>query len=62
MTCPSVLVLELLQNGITALGCQFIGKAINPLNSSSKCNITILKLDHNPIGSEGMEYLAEGLR
>ena len=22
----------------------------------------MLKLDHNPIGSEGMEYLAEGLR
>ena len=60
--CPSVIVLELLQNNITALGCQFIGKTINPQNLESKCNLTVLKLDHNPIGSEGMAYLAEGLR
>ena len=60
--CPSVITLELLQNNITALGCQFIGKTINPHNPDSKCNLTILKLDHNPIGSEGMGYLAEGLR
>lgn len=57
-----MIVLELLQNNITALGCQFIGKIINPMNTESKCNLTILKLDHNPIGSEGMGYLAEGLR
>lgn len=31
--CPSVIVLELLQNNITALGCQFIGKTINPMNT-----------------------------
>ena len=62
MTCPSVIVLELFQNGITALGCQFIGKMITPgLIPDNKCNLVYLKLDHNPIGSEGMKYLAEGL-
>lgn len=55
-------MLELLQNNITALGCQFIGKTINPKNLESKCNLVVLKLDHNPFGSEGMAYLAEGLR
>ena len=35
---------------------------VNPSNTQSKCNLTILKLNHNPIGSEGMKYLAEGLR
>lgn len=60
--CPTTVVLELLQNNITALGCQFIGRLVNPHNLESKCQLQILKLDHNPIGSEGMMYLSEGLR
>ena len=63
MICPSVIVLELFQNNITALGCQFIGKMITPgAIPDNKCNLIYLKLDHNPIGSEGMKYLGEGLR
>jgi len=29
---------------------------------NNNCNLTILKLDHNPIGSEGFKFLSQGLR
>lgn len=50
--------MELLDNKITSLGCEFIGKLLHPKVNSS---ITILKLDHNDIGSAGVRHLAEGL-
>ena len=53
-----VTVLELLDNKITALGCEFIGKLIHPRSLS---NIQILKLDHNEIGGKGVTALGEGL-
>lgn len=54
----SVIALEILDNKITPLGCEFISRAIHPKANTS---ITILKLDHNPIGSEGLRRLSEGL-
>lgn len=50
--------LDLLENGITSLGCQFLGKAVaNPFSC-----IKHLKLDNNLIGNEGLEEISKGLR
>lgn len=54
----TVQMLELLENKITDLGCDFISRILVP---SSPSAITILKLDHNDIGSAGMIHLAKGL-
>jgi Leucine Rich repeat len=35
-----------------------IGQA---LHSKNELNLLVLKLDHNPIGSEGLKHLAEGI-
>lgn len=51
-------MLELLENKITPLGCDFISRILVPESPSA---ITVLKLDHNDIGSEGMKKLAQGL-
>jgi Ran GTPase-activating protein (RanGAP) involved in mRNA processing and transport len=51
-------VLELLDNKITSLGCEFIGQAIHPRANTS---LQILKLDHNDFGSQGLKHLADGL-
>jgi Ran GTPase-activating protein (RanGAP) involved in mRNA processing and transport len=53
-----VTILELLDNKITALGCEFISKSLHP---SSKPTIAILKLDHNNFGAQGVKNLSEGL-
>jgi Ran GTPase-activating protein (RanGAP) involved in mRNA processing and transport len=58
LTNSSVEMLELLENKITPLGCDFISRILHPQSPSS---ITILKLDHNNIGSEGMNFLSKGL-
>ena len=50
--------LELLDNRITPLGCEFIGRILHPKMGSP---IHTLKLDHNDIGSAGVAALAEGL-
>jgi len=55
---PNLQVLELLDNDITRLGCEFLSKVLTP---SAKLNIVMLKLDHNSFGSAGMTHLAEGL-
>jgi Ran GTPase-activating protein (RanGAP) involved in mRNA processing and transport len=54
----SVIALEILDNKVTALGCEFISRIIHPKANTS---ITILKLDHNPIGSDGVRRLSEGM-
>jgi Ran GTPase-activating protein (RanGAP) involved in mRNA processing and transport len=54
----SVFKLDLLDNKISALGCEFISKAIHPKANTS---LEILKLDHNDFGSKGMIALADGL-
>ena len=51
-------VLELLDNKITYLGCEFVSRIVHPKAGSS---IQILKLDHNDFGSAGAKALAEGL-
>jgi hypothetical protein len=50
--------LELLDNKITPLGCEFISKVIHP---KANTNLSVLKLDHNDIGSVGLAKLAEGM-
>lgn len=50
--------LELLDNNITPLGCEFLSKALHPCQQPQ---IQILKLDHNQFGSDGVIALSEGL-
>ena len=54
----SVLFLELLDNRITPLGCEFISRALHPKMNPT---IEILKLDHNEFGYQGVINLAHGL-
>lgn len=54
----SVEYLDLMDNGITALGCEFLGKTLR----SERNNVRKLKLDNNEIGDEGLGRLAVGLR
>lgn len=54
----SVEVLEVMDNGITSLGCEFLGRV---LKKEAESPITTLKLDHNPIHAAGVAMLAEGL-
>lgn len=58
MTNSTVQMLELLENKITPLGWDFIGRILVPQSPSA---ITVLKLDHNDIGSEGVANLTKGL-
>ena len=58
--CLTVLCLELLDNKITYLGCEFLGKTLKPGPSCPP--IVNLKLDHNHFGSRGVDCLAEGLK
>lgn len=51
-------VLELLDNKITPLGCEFISQTVHPRANTS---LLVLKLDHNEFGSAGMKKLADGL-
>ena len=53
-----VTVLELLDCLITPLGCEFLNRAFN-MHTGGK--LQMIKLDHNPIGSEGMNILSESL-
>ena len=57
--CVTVLVLELLDNKITHLGCEFLGKTLTP---GPKCPpVMYLKLDHNQFGSKGVNALLTGI-
>lgn len=51
-------MLELLDNKITPLGCEFISQTVHPRANTS---LLVLKLDHNDFGSAGMRRLADGL-
>lgn len=53
-----VLFLELLDNRITALGCEFIARALHPKMNPT---IQVLKLDHNQFGSQGVINLSQSL-
>ena len=52
------LFLELLDNKITSLGCEFIARALHPRVNPT---IQILKLDHNEFGAAGVNQLSEAL-
>jgi hypothetical protein len=53
-----VVTLELLDNKITPLGCEFIQRALHPkLNPT----LLVLKLDHNEFGSDGVIELSKSL-
>ena len=58
LQAKGVTVLELLDNKMTALGCEFLGKLMHPRSNS---NVQVLKLDHNDIGGPGVMALAEGV-
>lgn len=50
--------LDLMENKITALGCEFLSKSLmNPVNKIIK-----LKLDNNMIGDKGLAALVNGLK
>lgn len=54
----NVAFLELLDNNVTPLGCEFLSKTLHP---KSQPMIQILKLDHNAFGAAGVIALSEGL-
>jgi Ran GTPase-activating protein (RanGAP) involved in mRNA processing and transport len=54
----TVKALELMENKINALGCEFIGNMVHPKTLTT---LQILKLDHNEIGADGLKLLAEGM-
>lgn len=54
----TVFKVDLLDNKISPLGCEFISSMLHP---KAQTNIEILKLDHNEFGSKGMIALSEGL-
>ena len=56
--CPTVAMLELLDNQISPLGCEHLGKILHP---SAKVQLIQVKLDHNRFGSAGLKFLADGL-
>jgi hypothetical protein len=47
-----------MDNKITALGCEFLGRTLGKSNS----NIKKFRIDNNPIGNEGLANLTIGLR
>lgn len=53
-----VVLLELLDDKITPLGCEFIAKSLHPKMNPQ---IQILKLDHNTFGSHGVINLSKSL-
>lgn len=57
LTC---LCLELIDNKITHLGCEFLGRTLKPGPACPP--IVFLKLDHNMFGSAGCNALCEGLK
>merc|ERR1712014_236261 len=50
--------LHFTDNGITPLGCEFLGKTLGP-NGNKMVNL--LRLDYNPFGALGVEKLSLGL-
>ena len=55
----NIRALELVDNNIGIRGARYLGDA---LSLSGYKNITRLNLEHNPLGSEGIEAMCEGLR
>lgn len=58
--CSTIQCLELLDDKVTPLGCEFLGKTLTPGPACPP--ISILKLDHNAFGSDGLKNLAVGIK
>eukprot|EP00831_Metopus_contortus_P082180 TRINITY_DN8825_c0_g1_i4.p2 TRINITY_DN8825_c0_g1~~TRINITY_DN8825_c0_g1_i4.p2 ORF type:complete len:363 (+),score=82.47 TRINITY_DN8825_c0_g1_i4:196-1284(+) len=58
MINKTVEILECMDNNITWLGCEFLGRV---LAKEVESPIATLKLDHNPIGTKGVQMLSKGL-
>ena len=56
--CYSLELIDLLDNNLTPLSCEFIGKSL----VSPHCRLQQLKLDNNLIRTIGLGHLAIGLR
>ena len=54
----TITILDLMDNGVTSLGCEFLAKGIHP--AANKC-LQKLMLDHNNIGTLGLKNLCQGL-
>lgn len=57
---PDLTILDVLDNGITETGCQYLGTLFTA--NASKLKIKKLMLDHNSIGNDGLRLLCDGLR
>lgn len=55
-----LLVLDMLDNGITNYGCQYLGALFGA--NASHLKIKKLMFDHNNIGDDGLKFLCDGLR
>jgi len=55
---PAVEDLQFTDNGVTQLGCEFLGRTLGP--SGNKV-VNLLRLDFNQFGSAGIEKLSVGL-
>jgi hypothetical protein len=55
---PNVKDLQFTDNGVTALGCEFLGRTLGP-NGNQMVNL--LRLDYNYFGAPGVEKLSLGL-
>jgi len=57
---PSPLVqdVQFCDNGVTELGCEFLGRTLGPNGNKA---VTLLRLDYNQFGSAGVNQLSRGL-
>lgn len=55
---PNVKDVHFTDNGVTPLGCEFLGRTLGPTGNKM---INLLKLDYNQFGTAGVEKLSVGL-
>lgn len=55
---PAVKDLQFCDNGVTALGCDFLGRTFGPHGNKM---VNLLRLDYNQFGTPGVEKLSMGL-
>lgn len=55
---PQVKDVHFTDNGVTALGCEFLGRTLGPTGNPV---VNVLRLDNNKFGAEGVEKLSMGL-
>jgi hypothetical protein len=55
---PAVEDLQFIDNGLTELGCEFLGRTLGPQGNKT---INLLRLDFNQFGAAGVEKLSYGL-